>query len=111
MTKKKFNRSKEWPFSPVSAKRGKYAMWDRADNDDIFLTWLIHKLRRLGGRAPEDGERMNAQALSLSKSNNTVLMDYISPGLYLAFSPRDDDALTDAEIGVDMDAIYVKGGK
>ena len=113
--KKRFNCGREWPFEEVIAHTGKGWRrrwdWDRADNDDVFLTWLVHKLRTTAGRNLADGERFNPLAFSVSTANLEVLEDHISAGLYLQFSPREGATLKDTELGVDMASIIIREKK
>ena len=105
MKKRKFNRNKEWPFAVVRGRR-----WGvvRDDNDEVFMLWLVHRLRKIGGRPLAEGERFNALALSLNAANLDYLAMHCSGGAYLAWAPREDNSLRDDELGVDVDAIYVK---
>ena len=115
MEKRRFSRKREWPFVPVRWPVGKG--WrrrydqDRDENDEIFMAWLVHALRRIGGRNLEPGERLNALALSLNQANLQFLEEHISAWKYLGFSPRADNTLRDGELGVDKDAIYKKEDK
>lgn len=112
MEKIAFSRAEEWPFVKVKIRRGVPSKWreDRADNDDVFLCWLTAKLRGLAGRSPDPakGERLNALALYANGATCDYLDKHVSGYIYLCYSPKQDDALGDGELGVDTERLIVR---
>jgi len=110
--RKKFDRDSEWPFRSIPKPTG--AGWtrrwigDRDDNDEIFLLWLVRRLRKAGGRALADDERLNGLAMYMGRGNLDHLRDHISSGVYLAHCPRLDSGLADNEVAFDVDEIYLR---
>lgn len=101
-----FNKNQEWPFKKVKSNNtGRFA---RFHNDELYVSWLKKKLNELLGRPLAEGEKLNALCLSVNPVNNLYLVKYLSSGIFLNYSPMDDENLRENELGIRMSKIVTR---